>query len=144
MGGLLVSADGAHNRPYKSKLSSRHLLPGPKALLVQLFVEVEPAWICGLDGVDLPGSRPFLHSFFALNRRSNVVVGLDINETEHTVSLDEFGYQALAMLPYTSCDVVGYANVERSVAPTRQDIHVIGHPTFLCSLGPGNKPRDDN
>ena len=60
------------------RLSSRHLLPGPKGLAIQSAVEIDPVRTIALDRADLPGApRDVVGG--ANRERAVLAAGEDIN-----------------------------------------------------------------
>src|SRR5205809_1133684 len=52
-------------------------------------IQVEPLWVVCVDEPDLPGATPVLDVLLALNRTSDVVECLEVNEGLQTVALRE-------------------------------------------------------
>src|SRR5690606_26157002 len=92
-------------------LPSTSLLP----LGVKRFVQVIPIRVHRIDQPHFPSPRPTLDRCFALNGCLDRIVPLHVDEAGKLVSRCEPLDRARSMLPRTACDIVGDADIERSV-----------------------------
>ena len=71
----------------------------------------------------------------------HVVMGFVINETSYVVLFRKTGYQSVLVLVSSAPDVVGHADIKRTVAFARHDVNEIGvHAVILEILDPTIKP----
>ena len=84
--------------------------------------QVRPARIVFLDQFELPGPFPFLHPRLALSRIVDIVVSFEPDEQATYVFLGETGDSTAALLEEPSCQIACDTEVDRAVAPVRQDV----------------------
>src|SRR5712671_130746 len=96
---------------------------GGQTLNRQLVIEVAPLRIIDLDQFELPGAPPFLDPLFAQDRVRHGLVKFGKDQPVDAVVPDKAGNRIRPMLPNTASKIGRYANVERTVASARQDVH---------------------
>src|SRR3546814_12927098 len=123
------------------RLSSRGLSPGPNALAVQAVVETLPLGIAALAQSDFPGAGPLLHRLLALYRTGDLLVRLDMDQARDAVFHDEARADTLPVFPTAAGDVVGDADVERTVLAPGKVFNLLRHRPARTSLGAGPRKR---
>ena len=93
-----------------------HAAPPPLRLMIKCLVQINPARIRVKDQPRLPRARPMLHVRFPLNRVSDALVALHIDEALQALALGEARDEALAMLVGAAADVGGDARKRTPLA----------------------------
>jgi hypothetical protein len=91
---------------------------------VQVFVEIAPVGISGVDQAHLPGARPVFDVALALDGVADVLVELGQDETLEAIPASEAVDQTLAMLMRAARHIARHAGVERAVGPPRINVSV--------------------
>jgi hypothetical protein len=108
-------------------------------LLGERIVQVAPIWIVQLDEPDFPSTRPALECLLPSDSGQDQVMSFGINQPVQTVAIDEIGPAPLPMLPCTTLNIRGHADIERAMRPVRQDVDpppfhfgIISYPPCLA------------
>jgi len=88
--------------------------------------EIIPHRVISLDEFDFPIALPFLNPFFADDGVTDVVKGLDVDETLNIVLLGESGNETLTMLENPLSQIAGDAGIKRAVASACEDVDMSG------------------
>ena len=135
--------------------SSSRRRPGPITTAVQSSSDKSlQSRFSFFDQTYLPVAVPILQLFFTCDCVSRRCERFDMNEAMHTVFLDEFRTMTAAMLLKPCPQVIGDADVERSMSAAGEDVDVIyaycAHGWYDLArtltpvvMGPGLR-RDDN
>ena len=89
---------------------------------VQVFVQVPPVGVRGMDEANFPSARPVLDVALALDRVAEVFVELGQHKSLEAISACESVDQAFAMLERPACDVARHAGVKRAARLVRHDV----------------------
>ena len=94
-----------------------------QTLYRQFIIEVVPLRIMTLDQFELPGASPFLDSLLAQDCMGHGLVKFGKDEPIDAVILHKADNRIRPMLPNTTCNVGGYANVKRTVALAGKNVN---------------------
>src|SRR5260221_11995498 len=89
---------------------------------VEAIEEIIPTRVIIEDETDLPPARPVLDVPLALLGGENVIVPLGIDEAMRAVLLRETVSDTSSVLPGTSSQIGGRADIERAVWPIGHDV----------------------
>jgi len=89
---------------------------------VQIFIQVAPAGIGGVDEAHFQGARRVFDIALALDRVPDVFVELGQHQALEAIPEGEAVDRALATLERAARYVAGHARVERAVRPVRHDV----------------------
>jgi hypothetical protein len=112
-------------------------------LLQQFVVEIPPLGIVAFDQIELPCPAPFLYALLVQYRAFHVLVKLNKDKLVDRIVVSETGDSTGSVLPYPPCKIAHYSNIERAVAPTRENVEarpVVGHAS---ASDPGPRFRED-
>jgi hypothetical protein len=96
--------------------------------------QVVPHRIVLFDQANFPTPVPALDLLFTGNRVVDIVESLEPDQNVHVVSPGKPGYRFFFVLAGTPRQIIGYADIKRSVALAGERIDELGHVTN--SLGP--------
>jgi hypothetical protein len=98
----------------------------PKGALGQRRRKIFPLGIHSLNLAELRLPLPFFQLRLTKTRVLNVFMSLEPDEKLAVVFAGEAGHEPFSMLPRALGQFTGYANVERSIAPTGHDVDITG------------------
>src|SRR3974390_1513610 len=90
-------------------------LSRPSTFLKNRIVQIIPFRIVLQDQSDFPFSRPVLQIAFTLDRGSNVVIALEINQALDRILLCESRDEAVSMFVDASHEIVRHSDVKDTV-----------------------------
>jgi hypothetical protein len=99
-----------------------------------------------LNQPNLPGSIPFLQSFFAPDRVFGIIELFEIQQPADLIFLRKAFHLFQAMLSYAPNEIVGNADVERAADAIGKNVYLEAacpHSTASGILGRPVKPGDD-
>src|SRR5215813_5381400 len=89
------------------------------------WIEIIPVWIVLFDELDLPGSIPFLETFFAENRLFDAVILFEVHQPMNPILLGETLDEIHSMFIDSSHQIVCNANVQCAADSAGQNVNPI-------------------
>ena len=110
----------------KASLAALRLAGDDIELTDNAFVEIIPVGVAFLDQANLPRAIPAFDLLLARDRDMNVVELFVPDEKVDAISFGKTRNEPIAMLERASSQIAGDAGIKRSVAPTGENVDVVG------------------